>query len=109
MSCQWFALCDNSADGVVKHPILGNVPTCKRCADKLDLVLLYDPINPNPDLLPEPEDADCWHESHDNIVLLVQWMAHDGQSAYNVADAVEKPWKFLDEYKMARYDLENAK
>lgn len=37
--CQWFALCDKPADGVVKHPILGDVPTCQRCADKLGLDL----------------------------------------------------------------------
>lgn len=38
-TCEWFALCDRPADGTVKHPILGNVPCCKRCADKLDLNL----------------------------------------------------------------------
>lgn len=37
--CEWFLLCTNRANGTVKHPILGAVPTCKRCADKLDLVL----------------------------------------------------------------------
>jgi len=37
--CEWFALCDRPADGVVSHPILGWVPTCQRCADKLGLEL----------------------------------------------------------------------
>lgn len=37
--CEWFALCDRPADGVVAHPILGSVPTCTRCAEKLDLTL----------------------------------------------------------------------
>lgn len=37
--CSWFALCPNDADGRVDHPVLGAVPTCKRCADKLDLEL----------------------------------------------------------------------
>ena len=37
--CEWFALCDRPADGVVSHPILGWVPTCQRCAAKLDLEL----------------------------------------------------------------------
>jgi hypothetical protein len=37
-TCSWFALCDHPAAGVVHHPILGNVPTCQRCADKLGLV-----------------------------------------------------------------------
>lgn len=36
-TCEWFALCDNEAAGVVKHPALGNVPTCRRCADRLGL------------------------------------------------------------------------
>jgi hypothetical protein len=35
--CEWFALCDHVAAGVVSHPILGDVPTCQRCADKLGL------------------------------------------------------------------------
>lgn len=37
-SCQWFAKCTNVATRTVKHPILGEVPTCERCAKKLDLV-----------------------------------------------------------------------
>lgn len=39
-TCQWFAMCDNVAIGTVTHPVLGNVPTCRRCADKLGLVLV---------------------------------------------------------------------
>lgn len=38
--CEWFALCDHASAGVVRHPILGDVPTCERCATKLDLELL---------------------------------------------------------------------
>jgi hypothetical protein len=38
-TCEWFALCDNASVGTVKHPILGDVPTCQRCADKLSLDL----------------------------------------------------------------------
>jgi hypothetical protein len=34
--CHWFALCPNVATGVERHPILGFVPICERCADKLD-------------------------------------------------------------------------
>lgn len=30
--CQWFAKCTNDAAGTVTHPILGEVPTCTRCA-----------------------------------------------------------------------------
>lgn len=35
--CEWFALCTNPAAGMVAHPILGEVPTCERCAKMLDL------------------------------------------------------------------------
>src|SRR4051794_17231694 len=66
MSCQWFALCDNEAVGVVVHPVLGNVPTCQRCADKLSLTLVYDPDNPNAELLPDP--AADWYANHENLV-----------------------------------------
>lgn len=41
MMCQWFALCTNDAHGTVRHPILGNVPTCDRCARKLELTVDY--------------------------------------------------------------------
>lgn len=37
--CAWFAACTNPADGTVEHPVLGQVPTCRRCADKLSLEL----------------------------------------------------------------------
>lgn len=30
--CQWFALCDREATQSVPHPVLGDVPTCDRCA-----------------------------------------------------------------------------
>lgn len=38
--CEWFALCDHVAAGVVSHPILGDVPTCQRCADKFGLTVV---------------------------------------------------------------------
>lgn len=37
MTCEWFALCTNEAAGTVTHPVLGEVPTCQSCADKLGL------------------------------------------------------------------------
>ncbi len=36
MTCEWFALCTNEATGMYEHPILGAVPICQRCADKVD-------------------------------------------------------------------------
>lgn len=39
-TCEWFALCANDAEGAVMHPILGPVPTCRRCADKMDQTLI---------------------------------------------------------------------
>jgi hypothetical protein len=35
-SCEWFALCTNNAIGTAPHPILGAVPICQRCADKME-------------------------------------------------------------------------
>lgn len=40
--CEWFLLCDNQAVGTVAHPILGSVPTCQRCANKLGLTFEAD-------------------------------------------------------------------
>lgn len=33
--CEWFALCDRPATVLVPHPVLGQVPTCDRCADRV--------------------------------------------------------------------------
>ena len=37
--CEYFAGCTRAAEGTVAHPILGQVPTCQRCADRFDLEL----------------------------------------------------------------------
>jgi hypothetical protein len=33
--CRWFLLCKNKATKTRPHPILGAVPICKRCDDKV--------------------------------------------------------------------------
>lgn len=37
--CDWYAACDNPPDGVVSHPVLGDVLTCERCAARHSLDL----------------------------------------------------------------------
>lgn len=43
--CEWFALCTNPSVGTVAHPILGDVPICQRCADRMDYA---DKVEPHP-------------------------------------------------------------
>lgn len=35
-SCHWFAKCPNPANGLRDHPILGQVPICQRCDDRVE-------------------------------------------------------------------------
>lgn len=39
-TCRWFALCANPAIGKVAHPYIGEVPVCRRCADKMGLTVI---------------------------------------------------------------------
>lgn len=34
--CEWFALCENESTGTQPHPILGDVPICGRCKEKVE-------------------------------------------------------------------------
>ena len=34
--CAWFALCPNAATRTRSHPVLGDVPICDRCDDKIE-------------------------------------------------------------------------
>lgn len=38
VTCRQFYLCMNVAVGTLPHPILGDVPSCQRCADKLEAI-----------------------------------------------------------------------
>lgn len=40
MWCEYFALCDQPAEGIVKNPIIGDVPSCGRCASKMEQTLI---------------------------------------------------------------------
>jgi len=42
--CEWFAKCDHPAVGVIAHPVLGDVPCCQRCADKLEIANRLRPL-----------------------------------------------------------------
>jgi hypothetical protein len=35
VACTWFALCENVAVTTEPHPVLGAVPICQRCLDKV--------------------------------------------------------------------------
>lgn len=35
-ACAWWAKCPNPANGLRDHPILGDVPICQRCDDKVE-------------------------------------------------------------------------
>jgi hypothetical protein len=39
-----------------------------------------------------------WWEVHANVVLLTSWMAENGASGQEIADAVEKLWKYTPEF-----------
>ncbi len=45
--------------------------------------------------------APRWFQVHDNLVTLTRWMADNGYTADDLAYAVEKPWKYEDEWRQA--------
>lgn len=48
-----------------------------------------------------------WYMNHDNIVTLIDWMAEDNSySKQDLASAVEKPWKYEDEFRTAQAKLD---
>lgn len=34
--CEWFALCDHDATKYRPHPVLGEVPICDRCDERIE-------------------------------------------------------------------------
>lgn len=36
--CEWFALCTRETTQATQHPILGPVPICARCAERMGIV-----------------------------------------------------------------------
>ena len=41
-------------------------------------------------------------ELHADLILLVRWLAEDGHAPHEIADAVEKPWKYAADIEAAR-------
>jgi hypothetical protein len=53
----------------------------------------------------EPESD--WWTDYRNIIRLTRWMAdHGGWDAGDIAYAVEKPWKYTDEFRLAQKEAE---
>lgn len=40
IKCQWFLKCTNNATTTMQHPILGKVPICKQCKEKMEKIAL---------------------------------------------------------------------
>lgn len=46
-------------------------------------------------------DTPRWFQDHRNMIRLTHWMADNGYEAGDIADAVEKPWKYTEEFTLA--------
>jgi hypothetical protein len=42
-----------------------------------------------------------WWNVHDNLVTLTRWMADNDHDSSEIADAIEKPWKYGPEFAQA--------
>lgn len=38
VTCKWFALCENTATTTRPHGLLGDVPICEHCNDKMNKI-----------------------------------------------------------------------
>jgi hypothetical protein len=39
MTCRWFLMCTREAVTTLPHPVLGEVPACARCAEKVQKLM----------------------------------------------------------------------
>lgn len=46
-------------------------------------------------------DAWLWYDDRANLVILLRHLVDRGDDAHSLAYAVEKPWKFADEFETA--------
>lgn len=53
-------------------------------------------------------DTRRWYADHGNVVTLANYLADRGDSARQVAHAVEKPWHFEEEFRTAQAILDEA-
>lgn len=56
--CQWFLQCFNKPAGTARHPILGDVPICHRCLERMAAIDPDHPLEFTPYTTKEPN-----HES----------------------------------------------
>lgn len=68
--CRWFAGCANDTTVCVVHKILGPVPACERCIDRLDLSPVYDITE---DVLAVVADYDDYKESTESWGPFIVW------------------------------------
>lgn len=70
VACAMFLLCENQAQGTVEIGVLGHVPTCRRCAERLGFTLQpgYFMFAPGPVAVFHPDaaedDGPCQAEWH---------------------------------------------
>ena len=51
MQCQTFILCSNEATTTIRNPVVGDVPCCQRCKDKMFCIALKLNNCQNPELI----------------------------------------------------------
>ncbi len=54
-------------------------------------------------------DSAIWYLNMADVAAVARWMADHGHSASEVADLVEKPWKFTDQWDAMTAAAEDAR